>query len=693
MLAANGRRWKDRQRRIPMLDAVQFHEEIRGGKRIPFSLCCGGEAVTWMPITVRTEEQGRTLQCVRAYRVAGLPLTVTLRALCTPSASLMTYRFTLRADCNIEEAIGDVNLLDLDLPMPASGAHIRGFRGGSGRDLDDWSFPRHEFGIIDRDLAAGPVAWEDLSGRSSQEYLPIWFLHGGNRGFWFGPEWSGSWGLRMAAEGERVLCRLSLPAMHFVMYQGEELRFPAVSLGSYEGDVEAGCKALRRTIRDEIMPRIDGERSEPTAVHQILTGLVAKLDGEGMKREVEAADRVGIENFVFASCWYRSHRPTSVWSDRDRVTSYNRYSGRQDVNNFWELVGDYEPHPDRFPEGMDAFVLDLQARGMAVGLWYEPRVSIHAEAYGESHDVLLPCFSLKKPAHDGSCMQLIDLGTAEGRAYQLAVLEDLVRLGARWIWHDLNVPLRRGFWDHLEEHNRRGIKELKYMDGMHQVYDEFLARHPDVRVEWCASGGNMIDLGSIRRAHTIWVTDYTDMLYSMGNDYNTDAGILLRARLNTILPAALIMNAIYSPSQVRETGRAMGMDNILPQLAGTFCTGQYLQDWDPRDLESAAQAVGAFKSMRHLLHGDFHSLLPVPSERSDWTAWQFHDPESEEGLIFVFRLSQCEERTKNLELRGLDGRNVQVECLLGEGELDADGTGLHVELTGRAVLWRYRACE
>ncbi len=48
------------------------------------------------------------------------------------------------------------------------------------------------------------------------------------------------------------------------------------------------------------------------------------------------------------------------------------------------------------------------------------------------------------------------------------------------------------------------------MAGLYRVLDTLMREHPHWLVECCASGGRRIDLGTLRRAHTIWFSDHTE---------------------------------------------------------------------------------------------------------------------------------------------------------------------------------------
>jgi alpha-galactosidase len=52
--------------------------------------------------------------------------------------------------------------------------------------------------------------------------------------------------------------------------------------------------------------------------------------------------------------------------------------------------------------------------------------------------------------------------------------------------------------------------QFAYVEGLYRVWDTLLARHPSLKIDDCASGGNRIDFGTLRRAGTMVISDHAD---------------------------------------------------------------------------------------------------------------------------------------------------------------------------------------
>ena len=88
---------------------------------------------------------------------------------------------------------------------------------------------------------------------------------------------------------------------------------------------------------------------------------------------------------------------------------------------------------------------------------------------------------------------------------QKLILETISRyvteVGVDWIRYDFNIaPL--GFWQAAEGQDEQGLAQLRYMNGLYDMLAKLMARHPNLLIEQCASGGRRIDLETVRYGHT-----------------------------------------------------------------------------------------------------------------------------------------------------------------------------------------------
>ena len=58
-------------------------------------------------------------------------------------------------------------------------------------------------------------------------------------------------------------------------------------------------------------------------------------------------------------------------------------------------------------------------------------------------------------------------------------------------------PLRS--WRMADEKERIGIHEIKYITNLYRLWDDLLAKYPDLVIDNCAAGGRRIDIEMLNK--------------------------------------------------------------------------------------------------------------------------------------------------------------------------------------------------
>ena len=95
---------------------------------------------------------------------------------------------------------------------------------------------------------------------------------------------------------------------------------------------------------------------------------------------------------------------------------------------------------------------------------------------------------------------LLDLGNEDAWKYIFGTLSGLIEsIGIDCYRQDFNfAPL--GYWRHNDAEDRRGIHEIKHINGLYRLWDALLGRFPHLIIDNCASGGRRIDIEMLRRS-------------------------------------------------------------------------------------------------------------------------------------------------------------------------------------------------
>ncbi|MFW6286875.1 MAG: alpha-galactosidase, partial [Candidatus Sumerlaeota bacterium] len=319
--------------------------------------------------------------------------------------------------------------------------------------------------------------------------------------------------------------------------------------------------------------------------------------------------------------------------------------------------------------------------GMRLGYWFDPRVGDESQALKENPGLALQSDPAVAEGNPFMSPWLVDLAREAGRKWLEEKLERIIsQYHGKWIWLDNNAYPRHQYWNYHEEPDRRGLMELQYYQGFYEVFDRVLQRHPDVRVESCANGGMIIDLGTIRRSHAIWVNDWVGF-EAAGQVYDIDVNRNLRAGASHWLPGALVVNSLYCPWEVTQSNELYPDNRYVSHFAGTFAFGQRVLKWKQADIDRAAEIMKIYKRFRPHLLQDYYQLVSTPRSRDQWDAWQFHDPEDGSGWIILFRLSESSPESLSVDLKAWpEGTKAQWEAPLAPKLYEEESGRLTVEL-------------
>ncbi len=606
-----------------------------------------------------------------------------------PDFALATWQISLFCHGERTPVISDVCLLDLE--MFAGSEQSLTLRGCSGGFIGwpkkgESRFPPGGLKPWEKVIDAGESFELDCGGcgKASAQQIPIWLLHNDAGGAWFGPEYSGTWALSLERQGKGCRARVSLPYLKFRLSQGEELALPAFSLATWQGDAFTGQQHLRRTIHEHFVAKTEtGEPMTPPVLHQGLFGQEDYYTEDGIHREMQRAAELGCEYYVFNAHWFLDPP-----SEKDKTEEMPW--GPRPVQVWMREMGDYTLSAKKFPSGPDALVKRAEKLGMKLGYWIDPRIGLESPEAERLEDMGThadPEIAKSNPFLDP---MIIDLGRSAGRRWMCDALERIyTEYHGRWVWLDINFYPRHSHWNYRETEDRQGLMELAYYQGLYQVFDEALERHPDLRVENCSNGGMMIDLGMLRRSHSLWVNDYVG--FEGGHqEYDIDVNRNLRSGAGHWLPGALVVNSLYCPWEVTQSEELFDPIHYVSHFAGTFAFGQRVFCWKQADIDEAARYMAVYKQIRHLFAGDYEELFPLPQTRDAWDGWHFRDPQTGEGVLILFRLPDSQEQEQVVHPRGVDAGKTRFEVLLGQGNIHPENSALHVQLAEtRYAVIRY----
>ena len=529
-------------------------------------------------------------------------------------------------------------------------------------------------------------------GGKTVETIPFFDIQMEGRGVIGAVGWPGQWAISMSRVTEGAIAvRAGMEKTHFLLHPGEEIRSPQILLLPWEGDDIDAHNTLRRHILKYHTPQYDGK---PVVLP------ISHLGWGGMKTStsLHLLDQITQENIGFENFWM-----DAGWYGADREVEEFQVFGRED----WFLhAGNWRINKIAHPDGLWPISDAVHAKGMKFLLWFEPERAVVGTPLTIAHpEWFIGEVGTNFEGNDARPFvkfRLFDFGNPAARQFMIDSMSDLITSqGIDIFRQDCNFALAP-FWSQNDSFDRRGITEIRYVEGLLEFWDELRRRHPQLILDVVQRG----DLETITRAVDLSRADYpvSPDADPIGNQLSTQGLSYWRPHYGTLL-------------QIRprdtyhfRSGFAPGLGFALFNVAGTkdqigkFIPLDFPFDW----LRSQVEQL---KQVRPYYYGDYYPLVPCSANADcapgstnehsagfEWAAWQFNRPEQGDGMIEAFRRNKNDDRSKEMHLRGLDPvatyeiRNLDIGTANTYSGADLMQKGLQVEIAEApgAALFIYK---
>lgn len=574
-------------------------------------------------------ESSSPAAAVRELRItmrhAALPLEVEARYRAWGETGVFTRQLVVRNRGATPLALESSDPL-LALDLPTGEWTMRTLWGGWGQE---------------RQLATEPVRhgarrFEQTYGRSSRGLVPWLSLRDEARGVEYVAElaWSGNWWMEVErhpdfnSEGlhDRPLS-VRMGLRHdfggaLTLAPGDSLALPAVAVTAARGTMDDATNRMHRWQREHVIPR-SAANTPPLVQFNSWYPFNDHIAIDTLLRTADIAAELGAEVYIVDSGWYSEE-------------------------GWWAELGDYQVSAAKFPRGLEELSRRVAARGMKFGLWVEiENVGVRSRLHREHPDW---CLSLggRPLVKDDRCQ--LDFAKPEVRAWATATVDRLVKAyGLGWIKIDYNHDPGDRFDARGDAGGHAGGRLHDHLLAYYQWLDELRARHPDLVVESCASGGLRFDVGIMAHAHSTWISDRVD----------PKASLQLRHGCSVQFTPGICNHWMVGDTDrgVVTPGGAPGWHDFMFRVAmnGQFGISSRVHEWDAALRERAKANVALYKRVRSTIaDGDvYHLTDPPPNVNpTGWMAIQYVAPEGARSVVTAYRLAGGA-ATRAFPLRGL----------------------------------------
>ncbi|NLZ36543.1 MAG: hypothetical protein GX897_03590 [Clostridiales bacterium] len=442
-------------------------------------------------------------------------------------------------------------------------------------------------------------------GRSSEAQAPFFNIHKEGVGYIVAVGWSGQWRLSVAREAYGVKIRCGIEDAAFRLMPGESFRTASFVVTPYEGSVQDGQNKWRKLVREEFsLIGKSGRDAHAPFCASIWGGMTTS----------GVLDRIRIIKENKLPFEY-------IWMDAGWYGTSDKPSPDEFEGDWGGYTGDWRVNINIHPDGLLEVRRAIADAGMKFLLWFEPERVISATPIAQEH----PEYFIKSP-HQGDANLLLNLGDEAAWEYCFETLSEIIeKLKINCLRQDFNIsPL--SFWRSADSDERKGITEIKYINGFYRLWDELLCRFPRLLIDNCASGGRRIDIETLRRSVPLWRSDA-----QCPANYPVE---LVQAH-NLTFPSWLPWSG---------TGTGRGYDTYRARSAYTsglttnytFSERDNFGD-DPAKLEWIKKIGEEYLSLRRYFDGDFYPLTSPNDKPDSWSAYHYSLDSTGEGMIFAAR--------------------------------------------------------
>lgn len=660
--------------RKPMDAEAMYRTILQAPERLPVRFSLDGCTQVGLPETIfqrtaarETREDG-LCRAVLCFALRGeRPLTARLDLELDERFGVLawTLYFENRGEAD-SPVISDVDALHLLLP--GENPVLKGILGDH----------VNSYAPYERKLCEEETRFFCDSGRPTHEFFPYFNLEIGDGGCFVVLGWAGTWEAVFTGEdgGARLIGR-GTNGLHAYLKPGEVIRTPRMLLLPYAGRNEDDAMNLwRRYYVARVLPKeADGAPLRPFSTTCLCydTGLP---NSDGSISERYSTWRPSMEKLISEGI-HMDYR----WFD---AGWYMDADGNTVPSEWWSTIGTWTLDPVKWPGGSFRESTDYaRAHGMKTLMWFEPERTTHV-------DSLCRYWGYKKEwALEGGGN---DIGQRECLEWTLDRILSTLEKGGVEMYREDNNFNARPCWRALDAQmgeDRQGITENRAVMAHYEMWDRIIAftmAHGGASfVDSCASGGGRNDLESMRRA--------VPLLRSDSDRTTTALRLSMTTAFDRWIPfcgaACTEQKGQLDPDGRRD--RYILRASYLPVLN---LNAQWTQD-PATDFDQLRWALNEWGRVKPYLLKDFYVLTPWHplSFTEGWTAFAYHDPETDGAVLQAFRMENAEDETITVRLPFLDpdaeydvenADDGTIERRQGRALIDLT---LHAPQRRTAILW------
>lgn len=375
-------------------------------------------------------------------------------------------------------------------------------------------------------------------------------------------------------------------------------------------------------------------------------GAYFTFDEKTITDMIDKAASAGVEMFVLDDGWFG-----------------NRYPRNGDNAG----LGDWQVNRKKLPRGIDHLADHAVSKGMKFGIWIEPEMVNPDSDLAHKH----PEWIVRSGEREVLTMRnqwLLDLTNPEVQDFIVKTFDEVLGQSDNisYVKWDANRHVDNVGSTYLPA-DRQSHFWYEYVRGLYDVYERIRAKHPDIMIQLCSSGGGRLDYGALKYHDEFWASDNTNALDRIYIQHST----------NLLFPA-IATGSHVSTSPNHQTGMLIPLKFRFDVAMG----GRLGLELQPSSLvgeeyDFACKAITVYKDfVRPLVQlGDLYRL-ESPYSGTGWSSHMHVAKDKSEAVMFAYCMKYNGRTTYfSTRLKGLEPESVYKVEEINEGSVPAFPAG------------------
>ena len=398
----------------------------------------------------------------------------------------------------------------------------------------------------------------------------------------------------------RVMMGINPEDFSWELTQGESFQTPEVVMVYSDQGLNKMSQTYHRIYRKRLMHGTWRDQARPILLNN-WEATYFDFNEEKILNIAKKAKEAGVELFVLDDGWFGAR------------------------NDDYRGLGDWYVNLEKLPSGISGLSRKVEELGLKFGLWVElEMVNKDSDLYRAHPDW---AFAIPGRVPNHSRNQLVlDMTREDVREYLLERLTTIVHdAKIDYVKWDMNRSVC-DVYSHVAAQSRNGELYHRYVLGVYDLMERFLAACPNLLLEGCSGGGGRYDAGMMYYSPQIWCSDNTDAINRLSIQYGS----------SFFYPISTVGSHV-SVCPNHQTGR------VTPfwtrgdvALAGSFGYEMDLNKISDEEKEMVKEQVAAMHTYYDLTHeGLYYRLTGL--KKQDFMAWEFVAKDQSRALLTIVK--------------------------------------------------------